>query len=184
MPMRRGSAPSGPSATERARRNSVAYHFASARDLFEAARDAARDAETCRRQLDRMERKALRVASPSFEARVHGGNHDHIGGDVAALVDRETELQGRIDSDYDLIDAACAILYGRDGMSDGLASIAPPWWADAIFHHFLALRPWVEVAGLMGIGRSRLQSGARAAFDLMDATGMAATVEGRGDAEG
>lgn len=162
----------------------MAYHFASARDLFEAARDAAKDAETCRNQLASIERRALRVASPSFEVRVSGGDHDRIGTDVAARVDRETELQAQIDADYDLIDAACMVLYGRDGMSDGLASIAPPWWADAIYHHYLALRPWVEVADLMGCGTRHVQHCVSAAFDLMDANGMAATVEGRGDAEG
>ena len=162
----------------------MAYHFASARDLFEAARDAAKDAETCKRQLNAIERKALRVASPSFEARVSGGDHDRIGADVAALVDREAELQAQIDADYDLIDAACMVLYGRDGMSDGLASIAPAWWADAIYHHFLALRPWAEVGELLGISKSYVSKQASAAFDLMDANGMAATVEGRGDAEG
>ena len=162
----------------------MAYHFASARDLFEAARDAAEDAESCRRQLAAIERKALRVASPSFEPRVSGGDPDRIGTDVAALVDREAELHGRIEADYDLIDAACMVLYGRDGMSDGLASIAPPWWADAIYHHYLALRPWVEVGELLGISKSYVSKQAYAAFDLMDANGMAATIEGRGDAEG
>lgn len=158
--------------------------YRSSRDLFEAAREAAIDAEKCRRMLEAMERKALRVASPSFEARVRGGNHDRISRDVAALVDRETDLQARIDADYDLIGAACTVLYGRDGMSDGLASIAPAWWADAIYHHFLALRPWVEVGELLGISKSYVSKQASAAFDLMDANGMAATVEGRGDAEG
>ena len=162
----------------------MAYHFASARDLFEAARDAAEDAETCRRQLDAIERKALRVASPSFEARVSGGDPDRIGTGVAAHVDREAELQAQIDADYDLIDAACMVLYGRDGMSDGLASIAPPLWADVLFHRYLARRTWPEVADLMGCCTSSMRHCVSAAFDLMDAHGMAATVEGRGDAEG
>lgn len=162
----------------------MTYRFASSRELFDAAREAARDAERCRNQLASIERRALRIGSPSLEPRVRGGDHDRIARDVAALVDRETELQAQIDADYDLIDAACTVLYGRDGMSDGLASIAPAWWADAIYHHFLALRPWVEVADLMGCCTSSMRRCVSAAFDLMDAHGMAATVEGRGDAEG
>lgn len=158
--------------------------FASSRELFSAARGAAKDAERCRRQLDSMERRALHVSGPSFEPRIRGGNHDRISRDVAALVDREAELHGRIEADYGLIDAACAILYGHDGMSDGLASIAPPWWADAIYYRYLALRTWGEVAELVGYGTRHVQRCVSAAFDLMDAHGMAATVEGRGDAEG
>lgn len=162
----------------------MTYRFASSRELFEAAREAAIDAERCRNQLASIERRALRIGSPSLEARVRGGDHDRIGRDVAALVDRETELQAQIDADYDLIDAACTVLYGRDGVSDGLASIGPPWWADALYHHYLALRPWVEVGELLGISKSYVGKQASAAFDLMDANGMAATIEGRGDAEG
>lgn len=161
----------------------MAYHFASARDLFEAARDAAKDAETCKRQLDAIERKALRVASLSFEVRVSGGDPDRIGTDVAALVDREAELHGRIEADYDLIDAACMVLYGRDGMSDGLSAIAPAWWADAVYQRYLAARPWPEVGYLMGYNVSHVRRCVNAAFELMDANGMVGTIDGHGSAE-
>lgn len=159
------------------------YRFESARDLFEAAREAAIDAEKCRRMLEAMERKALRVASPSFEARVSGGDHDRISRDVAALVDRETDLQARIDADYDLIDAACTVLYGRDGMSDGLSAIGPAWWADAVYQRYLAARPWPEVGYLMGYNVSHVRRCVNAAFELMDANGMVGTIDGHGSAE-
>lgn len=160
------------------------FNFASSRELFEAASDAVRDAERCRRQLEAMEQRALAVGSPSFDARVSGGDHDRIGRTVASLVDRERELHARVERDYGLIDAACSVLYGRDGMSDGLAVLMPPWVADAVYHRYLALRTWDYVAALMGSSVRHVQTSVRAAFDVMDANGMAATVEGRGHAEG
>ena len=132
-----------------------------------------------------MERQALSVGSPSFDAPVRGGERDRIGRDVAALVDREARLNGRIESDYALIDAACEILYGRDGMSDGLTALVPlPWWADAIYHRYLGLRTWPEVAELLGVTTRNAQKCVRAAFDIADGYGLTATVEGVGHAEG
>ena len=159
------------------------FNFESSRELFEAASDAVRDAEACRRQLDALEEGALSVGSPSLDARVSGGDHDRIGRTVANLVDREKELDARMEQDYALIDAATCVLYGRDQMSDGLACLMPPWVADAIWQHFLALHTWDYVSELMGYCKSQVIRTVRAAFEVMDAHGMAATVEGRGIAE-
>lgn len=158
--------------------------YESARELFDAAREAALDAERCRRQLEDIERRALSVGSPSFGPLVSGSDHDRLTREVAAMVDRERELEGRIEDDYRLIDAACAVLYGRDGMSDGLASIAPPWWADAIYQHYLALHTWSVVAVMMCYSAPHVRKAVQAAFELMDSMGMVATVDGRGSAEG
>ena len=158
--------------------------YASAREFFEAVSEASRDAERCRVQLESMEHRALSVSSPSLEAHVRGGDHDHVGRKVAALVDRERELQSRIDADYDLIDAACAVLYGSDGMSDGLASIVPAWWADAVYHRYLGLRSWVEVGRMLDYSDSHVRRAVSAAFDVMDANGMLSTVAGQGGAQG
>lgn len=159
--------------------------FTSSRELFEAARQAAIDADRCRRQLEAMEHRALSVGRPSLEAHVSGGGDpDRIGRDVAALVDREAELCNRIESDYALIDSACAVLYGSDGTSAGLATLAPPSWSDAIYHRYLGLRTWAEVAAMMGVSVSYAQKMVRAAFDIADANGLAATVAGTGLAEG
>ena len=162
----------------------MAAWYAHARDLFEAARDAAKDAERCGAELLAID-SAPAIGSPSFEARVRGSRDpDRMGRRAAAAIDRKGQLERRIDSDYDLVDAATFVLYGRDGMSDGLASIAPPWWADAIYHHYLSLRTWEDTADLVGYCSRYVQRGVAAAFDLMDANGMAATVGGVGAAEG
>lgn len=158
--------------------------YRNSRELFEAARDAVLDVARCTRQLEELEERSLTLSKPSFEPHVSGSQGDRMGERVSAYVDRESELTRRIEEDYRLIDAANAVLYGRDGISDGLASIVPAWWADAIYHHFLALRSWEQVAWLMGCGARNVQRAARCAFEVMDENGMAATVEGRGIAEG
>lgn len=155
-----------------------------AREFFESVREASLDAERCRRQLEAMEQRALAIGSPSFDARVSGGDHDRLARDVASLVDREGKLQSRIDGDYDLIDLACAVLYGDDGISDGLAAIAPPWWADAIYHRYVAARTVPETARLVGYSTRHVQGCVRAAFEIMDANGMVSTIAGQGIAEG
>lgn len=157
-------------------------HYASAREFFNAVREAAIDAERCRVQLEELEERAQSLGGTTFEARVRGGTHDRMERNAVAHVDREGELQSRIEDDYRLIDAACWVLYGRDGVSDGLASIAPPWWADAIYHHYLALRKWEDVEPLVLACTSHISRCVNAAFDLMDANGMLATIEGRGTA--
>lgn len=158
--------------------------YSCARDLFEAAREAARDAARCGAELLAIE-EAPAIGSPTFEARVRGtSDPDRLGRKVASNVDRKERLEKRIDADYGLIDAATFVLYGHDGMSDGLASIAPDWWADAIYHHYLSLRTWEQTSQIMGYCPRHLQKSVRAAFDLMDANGMTSTVAGVGCAEG
>lgn len=159
--------------------------FDSARSFFEATRDAVHDADLCRRELQALEEGALRMPSPSFEVQVRGGRRaDRIPTRVARLVDREAALHQRIEEDYALIDSACAVLYGSDGTSAGLATLAPPSWSDAIYHRYLGLRTWAEVAAVMGVSVSYARKLVRAAFDIADANGLAATVAGTGLAEG
>lgn len=158
--------------------------FNCARDLFESASEASRDAERCRKQLDAIEQRALSIGGPSLDAHVRGGGEtDRIGRDVAALVDRERELYQRIEDDYRLIDLACAVLYGKDGMSDGLASIAPPWWADALWHHYLALTKWEDVAAMLDYAPRNVMRCAYAGLDLIDSVGLLDTIDGTGIAE-
>lgn len=160
------------------------YRFGSSREFFEAVREASRDAELCRRELAALEDAELAISGPSLDAHVRGGSHDVMAHRVVAYVDREASLHARIESDYDLIDAASTVLYGGDGMTDGLAKLCPPWWADAIYHRWVQGRTWDEVAALLCYSVRHVQHATAAAFDLMDANGLAATVAGTGHAEG
>lgn len=159
--------------------------YSSSRELFEAARAASQDAETCREQLLGMESAALALQRPNFEAHVGGGgDHDHMAGRVAALVDTEERLRRRQDEDYALIDSACAVLYGREqDAHGGLCSIAPPWWADLLWWRYLAAETWATVAEIMGVSERHAHNVASSAFELLDSYGMAQTVDGMGVAE-
>lgn len=155
---------------------------ASAREYFEAAREAARDAERIRRQLAGIERKALALGGGGFEPRVRSTpDPDRIGRSVAAMVDHEEILTRRQDQDYRIIDAACAVLYGPDDRGGLYALVG--WPADAIYHHYLALRTWEETADLMGYSVRHTQRAVAWALDLADANGETWTRLGQGLAE-
>ena len=156
--------------------------YASARDFFDAAREAARDAERIARQLDGMERRALALGGGGFEPRVRSTpDPDRIGRGVSAKVDNEAVLLQRQESDYALIDAACAVLYGPDNRSGLYALVG--WPADAIWHHYLGLRTWEDTADLMGYSTRHVQTCVAAALDVADANGQMWTELGEGMAE-
>ena len=153
--------------------------YASARDFFDAARDAARDADRIARQLDGMERRALALGGGGFEGRVRSTpDPDRIGRGVAAMLDNESILRARQQADRALIDAACELLYGADNRSGLYALVG--WPADAIFHHYLALRTWDEVAEMMGYSVRHVQRAVDAALDYADAAGDTMTRLGLG----
>ena len=156
--------------------------FSSAREMFEAAREAARDAARISRQLDGMERRALALGGGGFEPRIRSTHDpDRIGRSVAALVDHEDVLMQRQDADYALIDAACEVLYGPDNRSGLYALVG--WPADAIYHHYLALRTWDETASLLGYSVRHVCREVDVAFDVADANGQMWTELGLGLAE-
>lgn len=156
--------------------------FSSAREMFEVAREAARDAARISRQLDGMERRALALGGGGFEPRVRSTHDpDRIGRSVAALVDHEDVLLQRQDADYALIDAACEVLYGPDNRSGLYALVG--WPADAIYHHYLALRTWEETADLLGYSVRHVCREVDVAFDMADANGQMWTELGLGLAE-
>jgi len=156
--------------------------FESARDLFEAARDAARDAARVSRELAEMEGRAESLGSGGFGPRVRStGEPDRMAGRVAAMVDRGAMLDARLAEDYRVIDAACAVLYGADSDA-GLWSLVG-WPADAIYHHYLGLRTWVDVAEMMGYSVRHVQTCVASALDYADSNGQMWTELGKGMAE-
>ena len=156
--------------------------YQTSRELFDAARAAARDAELCARQLASMEESALSLGGGGFEPRVRSTpDPDRIGSAVSSVVDQGERLRARQDEDYRLIDAACRVLYGADNRSGLYALVG--WPADAIYHHYLALRTWEETAALLGYSVRHVQTCVRAALDLADANGQMWTELGRGMAE-
>jgi thiol-disulfide isomerase/thioredoxin len=110
---------------------------------------------------------------------VVGASVDETSDVVADFIEEKglTYLIG-MDEDYRLIDAACEVLYGKDGRG-GLYSLVG-WPADAIYHHYLALRTWEEVGELLGYSPSHVKRMAAAALDYCDANGPTWTELGRG----
>lgn len=158
--------------------------FACCRDLFDAASEASRDIDRCNRMLDAMEDNAMRVSSPSLEPHVSASHDpDRIGGRVAAMVDAEDKLRRRMEEDYALIDAACAILYGRDS-DEGLCKLVPAWWCDSAYQHYINGLPWEQVGAVLGYSPHHARLQALTAFDVADANGFLQTVAGMGSAEG
>ena len=144
--------------------------YATAREFFDAAREAARDAARISRQLDGMERRALALGGGGFEGRVRSTpDPDRMGLRVSALIDHGGMLERRQAEDYRLIDAACRILYGPDDRGGLYALVG--WPADAIYHHYLALRTWDEVAEMMGYSVPHVRRQVAAAFDMADSNG-------------
>ena len=156
--------------------------YRTAREFFEAAREAARDAARIGRQLDGMKRRALALGGGGFEPRVRSTpDPDRIGRAVGSMLDNEAILRERQESDYALIDAACAVLYGPDNRSGLYALVG--WPADAIWHHYLGLRTWEDTADLMGYSTRHVQTCVAAALDVADANGQMWTELGVGLAE-
>jgi hypothetical protein len=152
---------------------------ATAREFFESAREAARDAERIRRQLDAMESRALSLGGGGFEPRVRSTpDPDRIGASVSAMLDQGERLRERADEDYAIIDAACKVLYGADNRSGLYALVG--WPADAIYHHYLALRTWEETASMLGYSVQHVRRQVLYALDLADANGQMWTELGRG----
>ena len=159
------------------------YSFSSARELFESAREASKDAERIRRQLLELEQRASSIGGGGFEARVSStSDPDKMGRRVGAMVDAEAALRLRQDEDYRLIDAACMVLYGEGGRG-GLAALVPPWWADVMWWRYLADESWERIGSIVGYSAHRCWEVAQTALEVADANGMAGTVEGMGGAE-
>ena len=152
---------------------------ATAREFFESAREAARDAERIRRQLDAMEARSLSLGGGGYEGRVRSTpDPDRIGASVSAMLDQTDRLREREAEDYAIIDAACRVLYGADNRSGLYALVG--WPADAIYHHYLALRTWEVTAAMLGYSVQHVRRQVLYALDLADANGQMWTELGRG----
>lgn len=160
------------------------YRFTDARDLFETARKASRDAEQIRQQLETMRERMTSLGGGAMGQRVSvGANEDRMADKVAALVDREQALRRRQSDDYAILDLACAVLYG-DEREQGLDKLVPEtWWADVLWWRYLDGATWEQVGEAVGYSPRRCFDVAQAALDIADAYGLARTRRGRGIAE-
>ena len=153
--------------------------YATAREFFDAARSAAREADRISHELTELEARAESTGGGGFEPRVRSTPEpDRMASRVASKVDREGMLERRQDECYAIIDAACAVLYGPDNRSGLYALVG--WPADAIYHHYLALRTWGETASLLGYSEPHVRRMSAVALDIADANGQMWTQLGIG----
>ena len=161
------------------------YHdYASAEDFFEAVREASREAERTRLTLLQMEAREG-VRAQSYQPRVSiGGERDKMAA-TDSRIDYEARMSGRIEQDYQLLDMACAVLYGSESGKGGVDKLMGSAVADCISFRYVDARPWKEVAQLLGYSRwSRrsLRDMCQRGFDVIDSLGWERAIEGVGDA--
>lgn len=156
--------------------------YGSARDLFEAAREAARDADRIARNLDRMSAREG-VRAQSYEVRGRSGHRPDATSATDARMDYEGRVRLRQMADYGLIDLACSVLYGRDQLTGGLSALMGPAYADCLWWRFCAGGTWPEVAEGCQMSERWCRGAVELSFDAIDAYGPARVADGLGLAE-
>ena len=153
------------------------YSFDSARQLFDAARDAAWECERLRRQLE-----VMRSASGGgSDVKVSHGSVSDPRARVDRMLDREAAWEAAIERDESLMDFATDLLYGDDQMgSGGVAAMIGLVYADALWWHYLGLETWERVGEIVGYSAVRCKQLRDVAFDVIDAHGVSRIVSGDG----
>lgn len=158
------------------------YRFQSARELFECARGASRDAESARRQLQAMEQRTLSIGGGGFEPRVRSTTDpDKMSRRVGMLLDMESRLRERQADAYALLDLASRVLYGDDSTAGLWALVG--WRADAIYHHYIDDLKWAVVASMLGYSETHVRQQVQVAFDICDGWGVDNIIAGMGAAQ-
>ena len=160
--------------------------YSSARDFFEAVREASREAERTRLTLLQMEAREGARAQTYAERVSVGGERDRMA-QTDARMDYEGRMRERIEEDYALLDLACRALYGEESGKGGVDRLMGSAVADCISFRYVDARPWPEVAALLGYSRwSRrsLRDLCQQGFDAIDFFGWDNVVGGCGAAEG
>lgn len=154
--------------------------YACARDLFDACRSAAQDAERLSRTLARMEAREG-VRAQSYESHGRSGHRS----DAMSATDRRMDWEGRVrerrKADYGLIDLACKVIYGDDQLgSGGVAALLGTRQADVVWWRCCGLASWGEIADKLGISERQAQYDYDAACDVVDGLGLWCVTHGLG----
>lgn len=158
------------------------YQYQSARDFFEAVRDASEDAERTSRTIRAMESREG-VRAQSYGPRGRGGSHDPMAA-TDARMDYEERYRRRVEEDYRLIDEACDVIYGADQSTGGVGAILGAPYADALWWRYCAAATWPEVAEGAGMSERWCRDAVGVAMDVVDSYGLERMARGLGLAEG
>lgn len=149
--------------------------FACARDLFESAKEASKDAERCRRQILTLESRASSLGGGGTGQRVSSTpDPKRMELRIATYVDQERKLDARMEDDYRLIDLATRVLYGCEGVK-GVDSVSPTW-ADVLWWRYLDNASWRDVARAVDYSPTQCQTFAKNAFEWIDGASLVKSV--------
>ncbi len=150
--------------------------YRDARELFEAAAEASRDARRLSLRLQEMSAREG-VRAQSYAARGRSGS---VGGGMSATesrIDWEAAHEARLREDYELVDLAFVICYGTDG-TGGVRRLLNGEYADALCMHYVDGMPWETVARRLKLAPSTVRTRANVALDSIDTVGYELAIEG------
>lgn len=152
--------------------------YASARELFDAAREAAIECERTRRMLQAME-DAEGATGGGMGPKVSRGSTSDPMRRVDARIDREAVWHRRIEEDERVMDYATGVCYGgeTDGKG-GVDALLGTAYADILWWRYLAAESWDTVARMVGYSPRRCAELQAIALDFVDANGIRATIAG------
>lgn len=157
--------------------------YASARDLFDAARDAAMECERIRRMLLAMEESEL-SSGGGGGVKVSAGSISDPMRRVDARLDKEAVWHARIEEDERLMGVATRICYGRDeDGKGGLSLLLGMLYADVVWWHYLGCETWARTGDIVGYSAQRCKALRDIALDFVDGLGLANVIDGMGIAE-
>lgn len=142
--------------------------YATARDLFEAARTAAQELERTATQRELLaSRRGYR--SPSLSG-AGGGCSADAGGMRAsdALIDYEAMMRGRVEEDAELLERASSVLYGDGGVSSEMGVI----YADVLCWRYLMACTWEVTAAANHMDERTARVYADSALAVVDSLGI------------
>lgn len=145
--------------------------YATARDLFEAARTAAQELERISTQREMLAmRRGYR--SPSLSPMGAAPRTDANGTDASnALMDFEALMAERSESDIELLDYASGVLYGRNGRG-GLSSAMGGIYADILCWRYLMACTWDVTAAANRVDDRTARIYADSALAAVDECGL------------
>lgn len=155
--------------------------FTSARDLFEATRDAAISYDRQARVIEEL--KSLEAVHGQAQGQGHGSSKDVNGtGRIVTRIDLEARAERQMQEQQELIDYACALCFGRDG-NGGVASLLSEDAATVLYLFYCRALKWQTITTTLCRSTLWCRTQRDAAFELIDSLGYGAVVAGIGVAE-
>lgn len=151
--------------------------YPTARDMFEAVRDAAKDLVRARLQLAEIEGSS----GAGSGVRVSVGSVRDPMDRVVACMDAGVRLHSRIKADEELLHTATSVLYG-EGDEGGIAAILGHDHADAVWWYYVVGETWSAISKMLAYTERTCCRMRDTVFDTIDAYGLDAVIEGKGSA--